>query len=83
MGPHIVKLSQNVKNNAKSNKITQFVIYVSHEKDSKRKISDSDPDGKGFRQFGVCMSCAMCPSCSLTNWLPYSGFCEYYTPLTQ
>ena len=32
VGAHIVKLSQNVKNNAKSKKITQFVIYVSREK---------------------------------------------------
>ena len=43
-------------------------------------ICDSDPEGKGFRQFGACASCAMCPSCIhlLTG---YSGFCEYYTPL--
>ena len=26
-------------------------------------ICDSDPEGKGFCQFGVCASCAMCPSC--------------------
>ena len=26
-------------------------------------ICDSDPEGKGLRQFGVCVSCAMCPSC--------------------
>ena len=26
-------------------------------------ICDSDPEGKGFRHFGVCVSCAMCPSC--------------------
>ena len=32
VGPHIVKLSQNVTNNAKSKKITQKVIYFSHEK---------------------------------------------------
>ena len=43
-------------------------------------ICDSDPERKGFRQFGVCASCAMCPSC--VHWLTgYSGFCEYYTPL--
>ena len=47
-------------------------------------ICDSDPEGKGFCQFGVCASCAMCPDsrtklCSLTDWLYlyYSGFCEY------
>ena len=28
-----------------------------------REIWDSDPEGKGFRQFRVCASCAMCPSC--------------------
>ena len=26
-------------------------------------ICDSDPEGKGFHQFGVCAYCAMCPSC--------------------
>ena len=26
-------------------------------------ICDSDPEGKGFLQFCVCGSCAMCPSC--------------------
>ena len=27
-----------------------------------QEICESDPEGKGFRQFGVCVSCAMCPS---------------------
>ena len=26
-------------------------------------ICDSDPEGKGFCQFGVSASCDMCPSC--------------------
>ena len=56
-------------------------IWGKHKKSGKTKgICDSDPEGKGFRQFRVCASCAMCPSC--IHWLTaYSGFCEYYTPL--
>ena len=56
-------------------------IWEKHKKSGKiLGICDSDPEGKGFCQFGVCVYCAMCPSCVhlLTG---YSGFCEYYTPL--
>ena len=40
-------------------------IWGKHQKNSGKTqgICDSDPEGKGFRQFGVCASCAMCPSC--------------------
>ena len=39
-------------------------IWEKHNKSGKiQGICDSDPEGKGFRQFGVCASCAMCPSC--------------------
>ena len=34
-----------------------------HKSGKTQGICDSDPEGKGFRQFGVCASCAMCPSC--------------------
>ena len=56
-------------------------IWEKHKKSGKTQgICDSDPEGTGFRQFGVCASCAMCPSC--VYWLTGSSdFCEYYTPL--
>ena len=38
----------------------QFPIFQSGKTQGN---CDSDPDRKGFHQFGVCASCAMCPSC--------------------
>ena len=41
-------------------------IWEKHKKSGKiQGICDSDPEGKGFRQFGVCASCAKL--CSLTD----------------
>ena len=43
-------------------------IWGKHQSSGKTQgICDSDPEGKGFRQFGVCASCAMCTSC--VHWL--------------
>ena len=76
--PVTLEIRENIEN--------EFPIFQSGEtrgiwgKDKTQGICDSDPEGKGFHQFGVCASCAMCPSC--VHWLTgYSGFCEYYTPL--
>ena len=39
-------------------------IWEKHTKSGKTQgICDSDPEGKGFRQFGVRASCAMFLSC--------------------
>ena len=39
-------------------------IWEKHNKSGKTQgICDSDSEGKGFHQFAVCASCAMCPSC--------------------
>ena len=32
-------------------------------------ICESDPEGKGFRKFGLCVLCHVSRSCSLTYWL--------------
>ena len=34
---------------------------------------DSDPEGKGFRQFGIymCVLCHVSKLCSLTDWLEW------------
>ena len=41
-------------------KLREFAKNTKNQ--GKLREFDSDPEGKGVRQFGVCVSCAMCPS---------------------
>ena len=41
-------------------KLREFAKKTKNQ--GKLREFDSDPEGKAFRQFGVCVSCAMCPS---------------------
>ena len=38
-------------------------LEVNTKTQGKLREFGSDPEGKGVHQFGVCASCAMCPSC--------------------
>ena len=62
-------LEISVKTLKMSSQFSSHGIWEKHKKKSGKTqgICDSDPEGKGFRQFGVCTSCAMCPS--WVHWL--------------
>ena len=58
--PATLEIRENLEN--------EFPIFQSGKTQGiweKHKIirGNAGPEGKGFRQFGVCASCAMCPSC--------------------
>ena len=57
-------LEISVKTLKMSSQFSSHGIWEKHKKKSGKTqgICDSDPEGKGFRQFRVCTSCAMCPS---------------------